>query len=895
LGQSTKKNAKISRLRSSKKGVPSAVKTVTTDGPPVPETVYGIGIATTSLRQPLFEQKLNLENTNETPTFNLGKGTKKNTRSSRLGSSKKGTPSTLKNGMTAGPPVPETPLGQPLFEQKDCDLSAMECTPYQPTAVKSRSHQPSAMKCTPYMQGTVRVEDSPMSVDPIFNIGSGDFKFKTPGKRTPYNRRVKSPRSHTTRGGLSSIATPEMNGPIDESGEEKVSTKDSKDDSGLKEMVEIFRKDAGDHYKAGNYKDAIIVYTNLLDRYSCHDNTRAVLLANRSAALLMLGAYTAAGCDCINALESIPTVETKAEEKNERFTEGGPFLSSKIYTRMGKAHAKLGHIDASMKAYNSAIDVAEQAMSIQEYSNDAENLTYLRQIQIDADTGRRDILRYKEEMEAIQKIGLHNPNDAKKKTKRINQTGLFHINEALNISPGDTFLQGMKISILSALQRWRELYLYCETIAASTVKFDGVFTKDLAKLNPLSNVSLATHLKPDTFDGFPGSKDGGGIKLSSKAVAEVILRISPKLQPTYLRSLRLEDRCRPALSALSALSTFIVNLTPYRIKEYQWLEKEKRKIEQTIQRKDAGDTFFRNGKYDGAVKEYTACLVLDSEGVNGIGEKKIGGRLNAVLHCNRAAAYMALSKYRDAISDCSAALLIYPRYMKAMLRRCRCYVRLNRFEEALTNYEHYIRLVQQARKSRSSAEYSNDISCNFDSPHDVRDSDLDAARNELSEVKRAKLKVERNAKTKNAEDERRQKWYNSSFGDNVNNDAQRRRQQWYNQENDTSRRWDSFNGSAPNRNTRSKSEQPRPESKRKEDSWQSNKSNVNCNYKILGVAKTGSAADIKKAYRKAALKYHPDKNQDVGAPDMFRRLQQAYNVLKDPVQRRDYDTENRWS
>ena len=60
-------------------------------------------------------------------------------------------------------------------------------------------------------------------------------------------------------------------------------------------------------------------------------------------------------------------------------------------------------------------------------------------------------------------------------------------------------------------------------------------------------------------------------------------------------------------------------------------------------------------------------------------------------------------------------------------------------------------------------------------------------------------------------------------------------------------------------------------------------------YDILGVPNNAQIADIKKAYRQLVLKYHPDKNNNIDAPDKFREIQVAYEVLSDEVSRKEYD------
>lgn len=62
-------------------------------------------------------------------------------------------------------------------------------------------------------------------------------------------------------------------------------------------------------------------------------------------------------------------------------------------------------------------------------------------------------------------------------------------------------------------------------------------------------------------------------------------------------------------------------------------------------------------------------------------------------------------------------------------------------------------------------------------------------------------------------------------------------------------------------------------------------------YEILGISKSASADEIKKAYRNLAFKYHPDRNSgDKAAEEKFKEINEAYDVLSDEKKRADYDS-----
>ncbi|XP_032529959.2 dnaJ homolog subfamily C member 7 [Danaus plexippus] len=191
------------------------------------------------------------------------------------------------------------------------------------------------------------------------------------------------------------------------------------------------------------------------------------------------------------------------------------------------------------------------------------------------------------------------------------------------------------------------------------------------------------------------------------------------------------------------------------------------------QKKEEGNEAFKMGRWQQALNLYNEALTID----------KNNRKVNAKLYFNKATVCSKLNQIEEAAEACTAALELDENYVKALLRRAKCYAELGNHEDAVKDYEKLYK--------------------------------IDKNKEHKQLLHEAKLALKK--------------------------------------------------------------------SKRKDY------------YKILGIEKTASEDDIKKAYRKRALVHHPDRH--AGAPDNERREQErrfkevgeAYEVLSDPKKRARYD------
>ncbi|XP_072180710.1 dnaJ homolog subfamily C member 7-like [Diadema setosum] len=198
-----------------------------------------------------------------------------------------------------------------------------------------------------------------------------------------------------------------------------------------------------------------------------------------------------------------------------------------------------------------------------------------------------------------------------------------------------------------------------------------------------------------------------------------------------------------------------------------------KKCKQMKAKKDEGNSLFKEGKLREAYDAYTEALSIDPHNVY----------TNAKLYCNRAVVCSKLNKLEEAVEDCNKAIELDQNYLKAYLRRAKCYMDSEKYDEAVRDYDKIFQMDRTKENKRL--------------------------------LQEAKLEQKK--------------------------------------------------------------------SKRKDY------------YKTLGLQKSATDDEIKKAYRKHALLHHPDRHSSKTAEEQkqeelkFKEVSEAYSVLSDGKKKRMYD------
>ncbi|OQR99868.1 hypothetical protein THRCLA_06354 [Thraustotheca clavata] len=204
---------------------------------------------------------------------------------------------------------------------------------------------------------------------------------------------------------------------------------------------------------------------------------------------------------------------------------------------------------------------------------------------------------------------------------------------------------------------------------------------------------------------------------------------------------------------------------------------------------------------------------------------------NAVLYCNRAAALMHMDKHIEALADCKDALKRNPNYHRALLRQARCNVALKQYDKAIADFDAYIAVVESTVSKKEL--------------HGIKVEREGAMRLSSAEKAKAKQNNHRSRHQRYSSD-----WEDYYFRSTYNNNSR----------------------------CRKKVVPTHPKT----------------HYEILQVPSNASVEEIKKSYRKLALKHHPDKAKDLNDASLFKDMTAAYAVLSDPPAKAKYDRQLRY-
>ncbi|XP_013779435.1 dnaJ homolog subfamily C member 7-like isoform X2 [Limulus polyphemus] len=158
----------------------------------------------------------------------------------------------------------------------------------------------------------------------------------------------------------------------------------------------------------------------------------------------------------------------------------------------------------------------------------------------------------------------------------------------------------------------------------------------------------------------------------AKHISNDILRIdASNVDALYIKGMCLyyQDILEKAVDNLQE----VLKLIPY----YKKAEEIYKKAKQLQSKKEDGSRAFKKGNYKDAYAIYTEALNIDLNNV----------QTNSKLYFNRAVVCLKMNRTNEAIEDCSKAIDLDKEYVKAYLRRAKCYMDTQRYEEAVRDYE----------------------------------------------------------------------------------------------------------------------------------------------------------------------------------------------------------------
>lgn len=304
----------------------------------------------------------------------------------------------------------------------------------------------------------------------------------------------------------------------------------------------------------------------------------------------------------------------------------------RVHLRAASCHLALGETELAASAFKECLKQAKQASKLDS------------KVLADASDGLKKAQQVAEYSCQARKLVLNNSsNDS--------VTALRLLNEALLCSPQSEWLLELKAYLLISLQRYTEAVQVCEQ------------SLDLAEQNFAASEGVNNRLE--------NSPLGWRRRITAKAnfhlgKLEESLEQLQQLQEGPSSMFPPDPDSPGALSAGMALPSTAV-------------------IRDLLRHKLEGNKAFQAGKYTEALEHYTAALARNGE----------SRPFCAVCLCNRAAASQALGHIADAIADCSRAIVLDPRYAKAISRRASLHEKVRDYGQSCSDLGRLIAIYER--------------------------------------------------------------------------------------------------------------------------------------------------------------------------------------------------------
>ena len=435
--------------------------------------------------------------------------------------------------------------------------------------------------------------------------------------------------------------------------------------------------------------------------------------------------------------------------------------------------------------------------------------------------------------------------------------------ELLALCPFMRSAQVHKARALALGHNWLDLKEFIEMCVISVHH-----TMQELDAHPLARLPLDESAYED-LKWFEDDDEPGSVSINGVILKNMFLAMGPYMSVWYVVALKNQSLSRTCSSSI--MRTLVDVLSDLRVNiegaekmdsllngdinkydsEWSWLMPEVTKITNILSLKQVADEKFRLGKYAESLKSYGAVLQVDPDALV----------WNAIMFSNRAAASMHLRLYSDAVSDCHQSLARDPQYPRAYLRRARAQRELGHYAASIRDFKKYLKISPQAldrMEVQIELEETNNAK--------IEEELLAAARKRREQAgTRQRESGEEFRRRARAHDANQKRCFKEYPGD-------RDRENFSNQQ-----RKDSHHKSPKSSSTKSSTATIQPDV---------DSENL---YTRLGVSSKANEKEIKSAYRKMALKYHPDKNKDESSTEIFKKLTEAYSTLSDSSSRRDYD------